>query len=307
MMAEPSGKESPHRLSDNIFRDGQPLRVFNFHQPDDIMHCHDFFELVIVRKGYGYHVFEKCQYRISRGDVFLIQPGIPHTYRNVRSLEIVNILYCPERLELPLYDLTATSGYYTFFAAKPQLCGRYREKDRLTFTPEQLHRAEEIIAEMILEEQHHEEGREFFLRVALLRLIGLICRSFSDTNPAQSAELTCIGRIIRFFELNYAKKITLADTARIGGKSVSSTVRLFHDAFGYAPIEYLIRLRLEKSAARLKNSAEPIGDIAVAVGIGDSNYFAKMFHRQFGMSPRDYRKQAKKITGSAGRKTGTGT
>ena len=277
----------------DTFREGFPLRVFNYHQPDDILHCHDFHELVVVRKGSGFHVIDEEEYSISRGDAFLIRPGHVHTYRNVHGLEIVNILYWPEQLELPLYDLKNASGYYIFFEAKPQMRGRYREKGRLTFTHEQLRQAEEIIAGMILEQQGHADGREFFLRVSFLRLVGLICRAFSEIEEGQPNELACASRAIRFFEQNYHHAITLAEVARVCGKSSSSIVRLFREAFGHSPIEYLINLRLEKAAAMLRQSEAAISEIAMATGFGDSNYFTKMFRRKFGVSPRDYRKSAR--------------
>jgi len=277
------------------FKNGFPLQVFNYHQPDDVFHCHDFYELVMVRKGSGYHVLDKESCRVGRGDIFLIRPGQVHTYRDVAGLEIVNMLYMPEQLDLPIYDLKDTFGYYVFFEAESKMSGRTRNKGRLSFTHEQLRQAEEIIAGMILEQQRHDPGFEFYLRVLFLRLIGLICRSFSEVELGESSELACVSRVIRFFEQNYQRTIRLADAARAGGKSSSTIVRLFRESFDYSPIEYLINLRLEKAAILLHVSLDSISEIAFSVGFEDSNYFSKMFSRKYGMSPRAYRKLERRL------------
>ena len=54
---------------------GLPLRIFNFRQPNEIPHEHNFHELVLVRRGRGVHLTENGESPIRRGDVFLIPPG----------------------------------------------------------------------------------------------------------------------------------------------------------------------------------------------------------------------------------------
>lgn len=266
------------------------LKVFNYRQPFDIVHSHDFHEMVLVRKGSGRHLTEDGSYPIYRGDIFLVRPGHAHTYEEVKNLEIVNILYLPEVLNLPLYDLTDTSGYYAFFETRPRLRGRYRDRNRLTLNEEQLRQAEEIILEIEQEQRRKTPGNEYFRRVAFMRLIGLVCRAFSESESRPSGELTEISRIIRFFEQNYARPIRLEDLPPLCGKSVSSIVRLFREGLGQSPIEYLINLRLEKGAALLRRKTMTVAAIAAATGFSDSNYFTKMFSRKFALSPREYRK-----------------
>ena len=75
-----------------------PLRVFHFRQPNDVLHVHNFHELVLVRRGSGIHLTEGGEFPIRRGDVFLIRPGVMHTYCNVNGLEIANMLFIPAEL-----------------------------------------------------------------------------------------------------------------------------------------------------------------------------------------------------------------
>lgn len=76
-----------------------------YFRQDEVLHEHDFFELVLVRSGSGLHVTEEGEYTIVHGNIFLIRPGCAHGYRDMNRLEIVNILYLPERLKFEMYDL----------------------------------------------------------------------------------------------------------------------------------------------------------------------------------------------------------
>ncbi len=76
-----------------------------------MLHDHAFHEMVLVREGSGLHITDDYTTTIHRGDIFLILPGRRHTYENVKNLVITNILYIPEKLNLPLYDLKNTAGY----------------------------------------------------------------------------------------------------------------------------------------------------------------------------------------------------
>ena len=277
-----------------VFPDNFLLQVFHFRQPLDVVpHYHDFDEIVLVENGSGLHVTEYGSYPIFRGDIFLIKAGHAHTYENIKNLEIVNMLLVPEALNLPLGDLKETSGYYTFFEERPQLRNRYRAESSLKLNDKQLLQAEEIILEIESEQKKNETGSRYFRSVAFMRLIGLICRAYSEQEHKPSDDLAKISRVLRFFEQNYSEQLRLEDLVPVCGRSVSAMIRFFREALGQSPIDYLINLRLEKAAALLRGCDITISEIAAAVGFTDSNYFSKMFSRKFELSPREYRKQFK--------------
>ncbi len=268
------------------------LTVADYRQPFDVLHDHAFHEMVLVREGSGLHITDDYTTTIHRGDIFLILPGRRHTYENVKNLVITNILYIPEKLNLPLYDLKNTAGYYAFFEAKPQAKRAFQQRNCLTFNEGQLRIAEDLIIGIEQEQKKGLPGHEYFRKTAFMQLIGLISRAFPDNSNRKFDELTAISRIIRHFELNYAKTIHVDDLVPICGKSICQINRLFREAMGKSPISYLINLRLEKAAAMLRNHrGMSIFEVAFAVGFQDSNYFSKMFHHRFNLSPRHYRQE----------------
>ena len=55
--------------------------------------------------------------------------------------------------------------------------------------------------------------------------------------------------------------------------------------------DYINRTRLENSKILIKTSDLPISVVALNVGYTDANYFVKLFKKQFGMTPTEYRKR----------------
>jgi AraC family L-rhamnose operon regulatory protein RhaS len=58
---------------------------------------------------------------------------------------------------------------------------------------------------------------------------------------------------------------------------------------GYSPMELLNRLRIEKARTLLRSSGENITSIALECGFSSSQYFASVFKKMEGVSPREYR------------------
>jgi len=72
--------------------------------------------------------------------------------------------------------------------------------------------------------------------------------------------------------------------------SRSNLMRVFRKATGQTPIEYLLRLRIQKAMELLRNSSLSITEIALEVGFNDSNYFTRQFRRVLGETPRSFRR-----------------
>jgi AraC-like DNA-binding protein len=62
------------------------------------------------------------------------------------------------------------------------------------------------------------------------------------------------------------------------------------------PVGYIQSIRLRHAAGELLDSSRNLADIAREAGFTDENYFARLFRRKFGQTPREYRRDiAKKI------------
>ena len=72
--------------------------------------------------------------------------------------------------------------------------------------------------------------------------------------------------------------------------SVTNFVRVFKDTYRATPVDYLIRLRVQKACEMLQNLDESITSVALKAGFSDGNYFSQTFRRITGMTPSEFRK-----------------
>ena len=92
-----------------------------------------------------------------------------------------------------------------------------------------------------------------------------------------------------FIQQNYSRSVTVEQIARQTGVSRSYLYRAFQTAFGCSPSEYLTRYRIQRAAQLLRHSALPVGTVATSAGLEDPFYFSRVFRREMGVSPTEYR------------------
>ncbi|HZD26021.1 MAG TPA: AraC family transcriptional regulator, partial [Alphaproteobacteria bacterium] len=86
--------------------------------------------------------------------------------------------------------------------------------------------------------------------------------------------------------------LDLATLSAVAGTSKYHFLRSFRGTVGLTPYRYLLALRLRRAAVRLRSSPAPVGEIAFEAGFGDLSTFNGRFRRQFGLSPRRFRRAA---------------
>ncbi len=63
---------------------------------------------------------------------------------------------------------------------------------------------------------------------------------------------------------------------------------MFEEAYHYPPMAYLRKYRISKSLELLWQG-KSVAETAAAVGFSNSNYFAKVFKAEMGMTPTEYK------------------
>lgn len=76
--------------------------------------------------------------------------------------------------------------------------------------------------------------------------------------------------------------------------SGSSLRRLFKEHTGKTPFEFMKELRMVTAARKLLATNKRVSTIAYELGYNDQNYFTRVFKSVFGISPDQYRKEARK-------------
>jgi len=98
-----------------------------------------------------------------------------------------------------------------------------------------------------------------------------------------------VRAILGYIEASMPGPITLSDLSAAFFMSEGHLSRIFRKEMGMSIMAYVKRLRIQTAARLLLDSSEPVGVIAARVGIGDANYFCRMFKSVMGVSPSEYR------------------
>ena len=72
--------------------------------------------------------------------------------------------------------------------------------------------------------------------------------------------------------------------------SVSWFIRSFKQYAGTTPMQYLVERRMANAQVLLETTSYNISEIAALVGYDNPLYFSRIFRKQKGMSPSEYRK-----------------
>lgn len=92
-----------------------------------------------------------------------------------------------------------------------------------------------------------------------------------------------------WLEHHYTEDISIEAAAESMGISPFYFSRLFRTSFDKTFLEYLTAYRVERAGQLLASTDIPVREIAPRVGYADSNYFSKVFKRQTGQTPTEYR------------------
>lgn len=98
--------------------------------------------------------------------------------------------------------------------------------------------------------------------------------------------------VIEFCIENLEKNINVDDMAEISGFSRFHFCRIFTKYQGKPPSVFLKNMRLRHSLRMLQTELLTIKEIALKSGFQEASYFCKVFRKEFGVSPEEYRKSS---------------
>lgn len=126
------------------------------------------------------------------------------------------------------------------------------------------------------------------LHIRLLQFISAFIYTGSRTCDEEEDD---IQRSIAFMKSNLDKNMLIKELASRVNYSVSRYSELFRKRTGYAPIQYFLQLKIQKSCQYLYFTKMTVKEICKEIGFDDPYYFSRMFRKQMNISPTQYRIQ----------------
>jgi transcriptional regulator GlxA family with amidase domain len=98
-----------------------------------------------------------------------------------------------------------------------------------------------------------------------------------------------IERAARYLRQHAGKRLAIANVCRALAVGERTLARRFKAGLGMSPLSYLQSQRIARARQLLESSNLPLERIVEQCGYEDASSFRKLFARQVGMTPREYR------------------
>ncbi len=149
-----------------------------------------------------------------------------------------------------------------------------------------------IFTQMIQELQMCKENYEELL-VLLLRQIFILIRRHSASRPKaiNSYLENEMERAVKHFHEHYNTAISIEDYAASRGMSASWFIRSFKEFTGSTPMQYILAIRMMNAQNLLETTEYNVTEIGNIVGYDNPLYFSRLFKKQNGVSPSEFRKK----------------
>ncbi|MCI8430185.1 MAG: AraC family transcriptional regulator [Lachnospiraceae bacterium] len=150
-----------------------------------------------------------------------------------------------------------------------------------------------LFKQMIQELQRCQSCYPELLTLLLLELLIQISRQIGREHRKKDTYLDAEMELaIQFFNDHYHTEISIEKYAASRGMSVSWFIRSFRQYAHTTPMQYLVERRMTNAQVLLETTNYSIAEIGNLVGYDNPLYFSRIFKKQKGMSPSDYRKQS---------------
>ena len=148
-----------------------------------------------------------------------------------------------------------------------------------------------LFKEMIHELQTCRTGYEELLEMYLRQIFLLVQRSWEERKPSVSSYLQEeIDYARKYFNEHYNEDISIEEYAQSRGMSVSWFLRNFKQMTMKSPMQYILTIRINNAVSLLETTDYNVTEISTIVGYDNPLYFSRIFKKQKGVSPSDYRK-----------------
>ncbi len=271
-------------------------------QPDSLLHGHDFIEIAFVVDGTAVHqmtskdenVYSKT---VSEGDVLFITPGDFHTFIFGKDeyLVLENVIINPVALYNSYFSAFYEREKEGFFFKQRNMPISSRASQQLKLTSKELKRVLKIAQKMRAPEVTESINSAKLIELILLELLYELDNIFnSSTDTVAVGRDAGIHKAILYIQNNYTNKITVEDVAKVACCSRRQVERMYKYYTGETIVNSINRLRISRACFLLINSDMKITSIALDIGIDNISYFNKIFKSRIGVTPREYRRNAKK-------------
>lgn len=252
-------------------------------------HSHDYVEIIYVCSGTITHYVNGREIVLEKGDMLFLNQQARHSVKRAEFDDIgINFIALPEFFDIPLQMLRKRNVIADFLASTlgtadpgPQYLV-FQLKDQKMI--ENL--MENMITSIVQENENEDVINQYSMGLVFLYLINHM-DSLKESS-FRSYQDVVVQAILNYIATQY-QTAALGEIAENFHQSVSVLSKTIKQATGFTFQDLLIYKRCQKAAALLADTSLPVEKIIAAVGYENQSYFYRIFKKQYGMTPKQYR------------------
>ncbi len=254
------------------------------------MHTQNFYEINIVLDGEGAHYIGENSVAVSRGDVFIIPPNVPHGYFGGQGFNVYHLVLSPRYLSKNSAELSLLPSFSSLFHIEPTLRGQKSSKLHLHLEKDELCGLIELLESII----HHSESERIEDKIiasseamiAVTKLCELYGKKLQHAPPSEDSEFL---KSVAYIYENYSKRICIEELCKIAKMSRSAYISKFKRVLGCSPGGFLTSQRISSAKTLLCETSKSVFEISQTTGFYDSSHFCRAFLKEVGCSPAEFR------------------
>lgn len=243
------------------------------------LHSHrDFYEVVHVLEGRGWHRVGREVLPLDPKQVVLVRPQDSHAFssRPGDTLRLLNTAFPSGTWHglLELAGLSDAAGW-----SRPPLPIPVSDSGELS--------------EMALSLLSSCYGSPS--KVELLEFLLALAALLRQRAPSEDAQPQWLARACAAMDSEDNARAGLSRFTEIAAVSPSHLARTMRQFHGCTPVQFVAERRLALAAAALASSVEPVSQISSRLGFHSHAYFSRCFRERYGLTPREYRARARRM------------
>ncbi len=147
-----------------------------------------------------------------------------------------------------------------------------------------------IFEKIIRELQVRRKGFFELSNLYALELLSLMSRNMTEGSSSIHRINEQLQNIIELMNKSFPQKQSVTEYAKLCNMSICWFINCFRTYTGMTPQQYITDIRVAKAKELLSYSSFNISEIASIVGYDNPFYFSRIFKKNTGQSPREYRK-----------------
>ncbi len=269
------------------------VHQYDFDDWESEPHTHNYFEIIFIENGSGFHTINEIRFPYKKGDVFLLSPQDKHHFEINQKTQFCYFkfteLLFSDKVELAnrAHWLQQIHDILHHPNLMPGDVIKNREDRQVVWDIQQL---------VIREFNQQKSYFKHIISNAISTILSLIARNIEESYTGQVERPekldSTVSTILSYVRKNVYNPDLIKSSALAEKFGLSSTYinNYFKKNTGESLHQFITRYKLTLVKHELMNTDHTVSEIAFRLGYTDESHLTKSFKKHFGNTPKGFKK-----------------